>query len=444
MYFLQSFLAIFIDQKPKYNSNNIKIPKNKNNQEEILRLKDVIKSAFYAFLFVSPLYAVWLFELILKIDIPLALNSILGLLSLAIFLYIPTRYKFKFGFLVGLFWFYWIGFSFVYFGFGYLIPLISIIVALIYMLLFALALASPNLLYRGFWLLIMSLIHPFGFDWMKIDSFFAYSYFGVGKESFFLIIMAMIFFKLAWDYLKGFFALGVLFLCFALDFRIHTPPSLPFKIDLLHTNFPQDFKWQKENTQKNSRYLLSVIFSSIQQGNQIIVLPETAFPFLLEHSHYFDTLKKMSLQSTLVVGAVRKVDSKLYNSSYIFQNGEVQIFNKVILAPFGEKIPLPDFLAKPLNRIFLGDHAPQFTSSEEFGIFTFNEIPIKSAICYEGTREEAYKQPTPFLIVISNNAWFPHTIEPALQKNLMKYYARLYQTTILHSSNGSPSFIIFP
>lgn len=403
-----------------------------------------VKSIFYAFLFVLPLYSVWLFELILKTDIPLALNSFLGLLSLAVFLYLPVRYKFQFGFWVGIFWFYWVGFSFYYFGFGYLIPLISLIVALIYMSIFALALASSNLLYRGFWLMIMSFIHPFGFDWMKIDSFFAYSYFDVGKQNFFLIIMAMILFKLAQTHFRSFWVFGILFLCFALDFRNSPAHSLPFKIDLIETNFPQDLKWQRENTQKNSHYQLSMIFSSIQQGNQIIVLPETAFPFLLENSDYFDILKKMSHQSTLVIGSIRKTKSKIYNSTYVFQNGKVEIFDKVILVPFGEKIPLPDFLAKPLNRIFLGDDAPQFTSSKDFGTFIFNGIPIKSVICYEGTREEAYLKPTPFLIVISNNAWFPHTIQPALQKNLMKYYSRLYQTTILHSSNGSPSFVLFP
>lgn len=408
-----------------------------------MRLTNTLKSAFYAFLFVLPLYTVWLFEFILEINIPLITNSILGLLSLAIFLYIPTQYKFKFGFFVGLFWFYWIGFSFFYFGFAYLIPLISLIVALIYMLIFALALVSSNLLYRGLWLMSISFIHPFGFDWMNIDSFFAYSYFDLGKENLFLIILAIILFKIQAQF-KGSFLFGVLLLCFALDFRMHTPQPLPFKIDLLHTNFSQNLKWQKQNTQKNSHYQLSMIFSSIQQGNQIVVLPETAFPFLLENSKYFDILKNISHQSTLIVGSVRKTNSRLYNSTYVFQRGNVEIFDKVILAPFGERIPLPDFLANPLNRIFLGDNAPQFTPSQKFGIFTFNGIPIKSVICYEGTREEAYKQTTPFLIVISNNAWFPYTIEPALQKNLMKYYARLYQTTVLHASNGSPSFIIFP
>lgn len=400
-------------------------------------------NVFYALLFVSPLYAVWLFEFIFKTNIPLVINSILGLLSLWIFITIPSQYKFKFGFLVGLCWFYWIGFSFIYFGFGYLVPLISLIVALIYMLIFALALASSNVLYRGFWILIMSDIHPFGFNWMNIDSFFAYSYFGVSKEAIFLLILGIILLYLAKTHHKSFGMAGILLLCFAIELP-KDAPALPFKIDLIHTDFSQDFKWQRDNAQRNTQYQMSRIFSSIQQGHQIIVLPETAFPFLIEKSNYFETLKDISHQSTIVIGSIREVDSRFYNSTYVFQNGKVQIFDKVILAPFGEKIPLPDFLAKPLARIFLGDNAPQFTPSKEFGIFSFNKMRIKSVICYEGTREEAYEQPTPFLIVISNNAWFPNTIEPALQKNLMKYYARLHKTTIMHSSNGSPSFIVSP
>lgn len=404
---------------------------------------DKLKSIALSILFVLPLYSVWLFEFILKIDIPLILNSVLGLLSLVIFIYLPTRYKFHFGFWVGMLWFYWVGFSFYYFGFGYLIPLVSLIVAFIYMLIFALALASSHPLYRGFSLMIVSFIHPFGFDWMKIDSFFAYSYFGVGKEYFFLLLMAIILFGLRKIH-RGFFALGIVFLCFAIDFQNPSQTTLPFKVDLINTYFSQEAKWQKENVQSNTRYQLSRISASLQQGNELIILPETAFPFLIENSPYFETLKTMSHQASIVVGAIRKDDSKLYNSTYIFQKGQVKIFDKVILVPFGEKIPLPDFLAKALNAVFFGKETLHFASSKNFGIFTLNQTPIKSVICYEGTREEAYLEHTPFLIVISNNAWFPHTIEPALQKNLMKYYARLYQTTILHASNGSPSFVIFP
>lgn len=403
-----------------------------------------MRAFIFALIFVLPLYWIWLFEFVFEIDIPLLLNSFFALLSLYIFLSIPPSSRFSFGFFVGLFWFYWVGFSFFYFGFAYLIPLISILVACIYMFIFALALQFSSLLYRGIWLLVLGYIHPFGFDWMKIESFFAYSYFGVSQADFFLLILGLILFKLASKGYKGFYILSLVFLCFGLDFKPHSSQALPFKFDLLHTNFSQNLKWQRDNTQKNTEFQVNLILQSIQKGNKLIITPETAFPFVLERTHYFALFKQLSYQATLVIGSMQAKDSRLYNSTYVFQEGEVKIFDKVILAPFGEKIPLPDFLAKPLHKIFLGDHSPQFSASSNFGSFIFEGERIKSVICYEGTSELSYQDFPRYLIVISNNAWFPHTIEAALQKNLMKYYARLYKTTILHSSNGSPSFVIFP
>ncbi|WP_027326907.1 apolipoprotein N-acyltransferase [Helicobacter pametensis] len=404
------------------------------------------RSLLLSFLFVLPLYWVWIFEFILKIPIPLWLNSICALLSFWIFLFIPSRMKFWFGFFVGLLWFYWVGFSFVYFGFAYLVPLISLVVACIYMLIFALALYSSNLIYRLIFLLSLSFIHPFGFDWMNLDSFLAYSYFGVSKSDLFMILVALVSAYFAYNQASKFlFILSAFLILCALEFPSPKPnPPLPYKFSLLNTDFSQDLKWQKTYAAHNATLQLKMIHRSIQEHSKLIILPETAFPFVLEHSIYFQMLKDLSAQSTLVVGALREKDGKLYNSTYVFQNHKVHIFDKVVLAPFGEKIPLPDLLAKPLSKIFLGDGAPQFSPSLKFGYFTLGEKTFKSVICYEGTSARAYEDSPPYLIVISNNAWFPHSIQPALQKNLMKYYSKLHQTTILHASNGSPSFVISP
>jgi apolipoprotein N-acyltransferase len=46
------------------------------------------------------------------------------------------------------------------------------------------------------------------------------------------------------------------------------------------------------------------------------------------------------------------------------------------------------------------------------------------------------------MIVLSNNGWFTPSIEPALQRLLLQYYARKYGTTIYHAVNMAPSYII--
>lgn len=406
----------------------------------------MIKIFFSLFLsggFVAPIYVVWIFEEFYCQDSPRWINTILGVMSVWIFLGISKDKKWFFGFFVGLLWFYWIGFSFVYFGFVYLVPLIAVVVACIYMVIFALSLWSENLYYRGAMLLGLSYIHPFGFDWMVVDSFFAYSYFGVEKYEFALIILALIFWKKSESKWK---VMGALSLLGAVSFHSLSAKKeeLPFKVDLLESNYSQDFKWQRENATKITQGLIAKIKDSIARGYPLVVLPETAFPFVLEKSFYFQELKELSQQSMLVIGSMRREKEGIYNSIYIFKNKEVQIIDKVVLAPFGEEIPLPKWIAKYLERIFFGNEGMKILSGEGFGSFEFEGNRIGAVICYEGTSSRAYENVPKYLIVISNNAWFEGSIQPSLQKNLMKYYARKYHTAILHSSNGSRSFVIFP
>lgn len=392
------------------------------------------------------MYCVYFFERFFRADPPLWINTILGLVSIWIFLNLKKEQKWFFGFFVGLLWFYWIGFSFEYFGFAYLIAIIAIIVACIYMLIFVCVLWSENLWYRGICLVGLSLVHPFGFDWMNIDSFFAYSYFGVEKYEFALIVLGMIFWKKARGELKW-RMMGGISLVGALSFStllMHPKESLAFSVDLFESNYSQDFKWQRENAQKITDELLARIKHSIELGNELIILPETAFPFVLQKSFYFSKLKELSQNAVLVVGSMRMGEEGIYNSIYIFKNQEVQIIDKVILAPFGEKIPLPQWISRYFESLFFGDNQEKMLSGKNFGLFEFDDFRFRPVVCYEGTSSQAYENAPKYMIVISNNAWFGRSIESSLQKNLMKYYARKNQKVILHSSNGSRSFVIFP
>jgi len=46
------------------------------------------------------------------------------------------------------------------------------------------------------------------------------------------------------------------------------------------------------------------------------------------------------------------------------------------------------------------------------------------------------------MIVLSNNGWFTPSTEPTLQKLLLQYYSKKYGTTIYHSVNMSPSYVV--
>lgn len=85
-----------------------------------------------------------------------------------------------------------------------------------------------------------------------------------------------------------------------------------------------------------------------------------------------------------------------------------------------------------------------FTAGDSYKYFEIGGVRFKSAICYEGTSREFYSDSPRYVLMVSNNGWFVPSLEPVLQKNLLKYYARLHKSVIFHTSNLSPSAIILP
>jgi len=79
--------------------------------------------------------------------------------------------------------------------------------------------------------------------------------------------------------------------------------------------------------------------------------------------------------------------------------------------------------------------------------YTIDGITYRNAICFESTSEKLYEKNTQGeypeqMIILSNNGWFTPSIEPTLQRLLLQYYSKKYGTTIYHSINMSPSYMI--
>ena len=74
--------------------------------------------------------------------------------------------------------------------------------------------------------------------------------------------------------------------------------------------------------------------------------------------------------------------------------------------------------------------------------FIIKGVKFRNAICYEATCSEIYEGDVNFVIATSNNAWFSPSIEPTIQKLLMRYYARKNSVTIYHSANWRGTGIV--
>lgn len=352
--------------------------------------------------------------------------SILGLVCFVfgVFRLIFVREKPAFiwsqtGFFVGVFWFYWIAFSLVYYDFAYLIPFeifgIGVVYGLIFLCFYVIfssfarrlggagGILKPVILALGFYLI--QFVHPFGFNWLNWH----------------LVLINTPFERVLGE---------------------QKELSLPFKIELISSRIPQNELWQSSRKKEHFANNLALIDKAILNRARLVVLPESAFATNLNQNlELIELLKQKSQQIAILAGGEAYENGSFYNSAYFFDAGQMRRIDKHILVPFGEEIPLPEMLKNPINALFF-DGASDFGKAGDFSYIEVDGVRFKVAICYEGTRYELYADKPEFVTLISNDAWFAPSSQTALQNLLLRYYALKNGSVIFHSANFNDKKII--
>ncbi|WP_294961897.1 apolipoprotein N-acyltransferase [Sulfurimonas sp.] len=366
-------------------------------------------------------------------------NTIFGVIALALLLYIPKRAVLVAGFTIGLLWFYWIGYSFKYNGVGYLTPVITFSFAIIYMLFFGVLALTNKVYIRALLLFGLSFFEPFDWNWLQIELLFVDSYIGVLKYQLFIVLLAL---SLP-NYLKGSYKKASIFiLILAINFNPTVTKLAPLKIKLITTEITQDKKWTRDAFKPTILMIFKEIRKAIDEEYEIIVFPESVFPlFMNENLKIINRLEEYSNDISIIAGSLYRDEGNNYNVTYMFEDGKYEMAKKLVLVPFGEYIPLPKFAQKIINDMFFAGQA-DFVTAEKPTDFIIKGVKFRNAICYEATCAEIYEGDVSFVIATSNNAWFAPSIEPTIQKLLMRYYARKNATTIYHSTNYKGTGII--
>jgi apolipoprotein N-acyltransferase len=369
-----------------------------------------------------------------------ALNTLFGLFALYALLVVNRRTVLISGFFIGLLWFYWIGYSFQYYGMGWMAPLVSLLFALIYLLFFGVLALGPDVWVRALLLLGLSVVEPMDFNWMQPELLFVDSYFGVEKWQFALILAGLALFagtKSPWRFAS------LLLFAAALNYGgAEKKPLPPLDVKLVATELPQAEKWEAKNLSRILGENFAAIDDAISEGYDLVILPESAFPLYLNHYPLLEQrLSARSERIAIITGALYEEEGRHYNVSYFFKGGKVQVAKKMVLVPFGEYIPLPGFLKKWVNDLFFSG-ASDFVTAEKPTDFDLDGVTFRNAVCYEATCEELYEGEPAYMAALSNNGWFYPSIEPTLQRLLMKYYARRHGTVIFHSANMGGSGIV--
>lgn len=368
------------------------------------------------------------------------LNTLLGLGALYGMLHAPGRSLPVAGFLIGLLWCYWIGFSFQYYGLGWASELVALGFGIVYLLFFGVLGLTSRPLIRAALLFGLTYVWPMDFNWMQPELIFVESYIGIYKWQFALILFALA----ATGWFRGAKKMLPLMLILPAVQLQYAPPPLPeLKIKLVSTDIPQDFKWQSQQLGSTVGDNFAAIDKAILEGYDLVVLPESAFPLYMNHyPELIQMLQERSHRIAILAGTLHKEDGLNYNVSYFFDSGAVTVAKKTILVPFGEYIPLPEFLRGWFNREIFGGGA-DFVTAEKATDFTVKGVTFRNAICYEATRAELYTPEVSYMVAISNNGWFKPSIEPTLQNLLIRFYARKNHTIVFHSANGGGTAIVY-
>ena len=391
------------------------------------------------------------------------LNTFLGLVSLYLLLQSKTATWFIVGTFVGLFWFWWIALSLIHYEMLWAVPLEIIIIMLSYGTLFwtiswvAEKLSSLfvgyygettpyilTLILKSIGLLLLSYIHPFSFDWLKPELMFVESYIGIEKWQFAIVLASIILsiWRGQFIYLTLLVFASASFVDTSNPTAIKPTKNVLKKIKIVTTHTSVQNKWEKSQHEKQFDAILHTIDEAIKDKKSLIILPESVFPIFLNRSEeLLGQIAEKAKHISIVVGALYWDGKTPRNSTYIFTDGKISIANKVVLVPFGESNPLPDFLSDWVNRVFY-DNAVDYKASSKISDYTIDGVTYRNAICFEATSEKLYVGRPQNMIVLSNNGWFTPSIEPSLQKLLLQYYSKKYGTTIYHSVNMSESYVI--
>lgn len=216
---------------------------------------------------------------------------------------------------------------------------------------------------------------------------------------------------------------------------------------LIQGNIPQELKWKPEQQQATlERYAQ---LSREHLDSDIIVWPETAIPAFYDQVEveFIDPLREEFEQHgvSLVTG-VPVLDRSQWNyyNSVISLDQPGRFYYKVHLVPFGEYLPLRDWLAGILG--FLPVPQADFTAGElQQPLLEAAGYPIGTSICYEIAFGEQLINALPeaaFLVNVSNDAWFGDSLAPHQQLEMARMRARETERYVLRATNTGISAII--
>lgn len=227
------------------------------------------------------------------------------------------------------------------------------------------------------------------------------------------------------------------------------PQGEPMSVSLVQANIPQSIKWDPETRLPTLRTYLDLT----QQvwDSTLIVWPETAIPDFrhrLEKELLRPLAEKAAREGAALVTGIPVMDreEQRYYNAILSLGGVEDIYHKRHLVPFGEFMPLKDWLG-PLVRLFEVPMSDFSQGSAPRPLLRVGGDVVGASVCYEDAFPEELIQALPdaaYLINVSNDGWFGDSLAPYQHLEIARMRALETGRYLLRATNTGISAIIGP
>lgn len=233
----------------------------------------------------------------------------------------------------------------------------------------------------------------------------------------------------------------------AADIRALAEDGKQVNVTLVQGNFSLADRWSGMGIYRRVQTYLSM--SRAEQGAnapRIIVWPETTLnaAALLDEAFFKSLMRAIGKDALLISGGLKPAaDGGVYNSAYLVSGkGRLQRYDKHILLPYAETVPLIDWLG--------GFYAApdEFVKGRSPLCFDTFLGKIAPSICFEALYPDYIRQSAnrgaEVLVNISNDAWFGDSAMPYMHLDASRMRAIEHRRYVLRASNSGISAIIDP
>lgn len=222
--------------------------------------------------------------------------------------------------------------------------------------------------------------------------------------------------------------------------------SQPIKVAMVQPNISQDIKWQINYAEPTLELLREM--SEDLWHNDWVIWPEAAIPLTYHQALPF--LNEINDRATatrtgLITGIIYDDQtSDSYYNSIAGLGDAMGIYHKRRLVPFGEYVPLENWLRGLIHFFNLPTSIIDFGPTKQKGIQVGN-VAISPSVCYELVYPDLVAfsaRDAQVLLTVSNLGWFGDSIGPLQFMQMAQMRALETGRYLVYSTNnGSSAFI---